>query len=113
MRGTRLDPLCLHRLRDGGRLLVPLTFDVGGRILKGVMMLVKREGDHFAARFLTLVMIYWSSSVRDVELNGLILKQLSLPKLFSVQSLRTDAHEAEDRCWLHGHGLCFSQRATV
>jgi protein-L-isoaspartate(D-aspartate) O-methyltransferase len=37
--------LWLDRLRDGGRLLLPLTFDVGGGTGKGVMMLVRREGD--------------------------------------------------------------------
>ncbi len=110
---THPHPLWLDRLRDGGRLLIPLTFDVGGGIGKGVMMLVKREASHFAARFLTLVMIYSSTSVRDVEIDAALMKQLGSPKLFSVQSLRTDAHEAEETCWLHGHGFCFSQRATA
>jgi protein-L-isoaspartate(D-aspartate) O-methyltransferase len=110
---THPHPLWLDRLGDGGRLLVPLTFDVGGGIGKGVMMLIKRKGDRFAARFLTLVMIYSSTSMRDAELNGLIRKQLSSPKLFSVQSLRRDAHEADDTCWLHGKDFCFSQSANA
>jgi hypothetical protein len=62
---------------------------------------------------LTLVMIYSSTSMRDAELNGLIRKQLSSPKLFSVQSLRRDAHEADDTCWLHGKDFCFSQSANA
>jgi protein-L-isoaspartate(D-aspartate) O-methyltransferase len=102
--------LWLDQLRDGGRLLLPLTFDVGGGIGKGVMMLIRRQGDRFAARFLTLVMIYSSTSVRDAEMNAALAKQLSSPKLFSVQSLRRDAHEGEETCWLHGDGFCFSQR---
>jgi protein-L-isoaspartate(D-aspartate) O-methyltransferase len=105
--------LWLDRLTDGGRLLLPLTFDVGGGIGKGVMMLVRREGDRYTARFLTLVMIYSSSSVRDAELNGLLAKQISSPKLFSVQSLRRDAHEAEETCWLHGKDFCFSGRSPL
>jgi protein-L-isoaspartate(D-aspartate) O-methyltransferase len=108
---THPHALWVDRLTDGGRLLLPLTFDVGGGIGKGVMMLIRREGDRYAARFLTLVMIYSSSSVRDAELNGLLTKQLSSPTLFSVQSLRRDPHEAEDTCWLHGKDFCFSQRA--
>jgi len=103
--------LWLDRLRDGGRLLVPLTFDVGGGIGKGVMMLIRREGDRYAARLLTLVMIYSSTSVRDAEINASLLKQISSPKVFSVQSLRRDAHEPEETCWLHGKDLCWSQQA--
>jgi protein-L-isoaspartate(D-aspartate) O-methyltransferase len=103
--------LWLDRLPDGGRLLVPLTFDVGGGIGKGVMMLIRRQGDRYAARFQTLVMIYSSTSVRDVDTNAALMKQIGSPKLFSVQSLRRDAHEAEETCWLHGDGFCFSQRA--
>jgi len=106
-------PLWLDGLRDGGRLLLPLTFDVGGGIGKGIMILIRREGDRYTARFLTLVMIYSSTSVRDAEMNGLLAKQIGSPKLFSVQSLRRDAHEAEEACWLHGRDFCFSQRAPA
>jgi protein-L-isoaspartate(D-aspartate) O-methyltransferase len=105
--------LWLDRLTDGGRLLVPLTFDTGGGIGKGVMMLIRREGERYAAQFQTLVMIYSCTSVRDAELNGAILKQPGSPKLFSVQSLRRDDHDAEETCWLHGPEFCFSQRADV
>jgi protein-L-isoaspartate(D-aspartate) O-methyltransferase len=110
---THPHALWLDRLRDGGRLLLPLTFDVGGGIGKGVMMLIRREGDRYTARFLTLVMIYSSTSVRDAGLNELLAKQISSPKLFSVQSLRRDSHEAEDTCWLHGKDFCFSGRALA
>jgi protein-L-isoaspartate(D-aspartate) O-methyltransferase len=102
--------LWLDRLTDGGRLLVPLTFGVGGGIGKGVMMLVKRMGEQYSARLLTLVMIYSSTSVRDPEVNAALGKQIGSPKLFTVQSLRRDGHEAEETCWLHGPDFCFSQR---
>ncbi|MGA2878679.1 MAG: rRNA adenine N-6-methyltransferase family protein [Bryobacteraceae bacterium] len=107
---THPHPLWLDRLKDGGRLLVPLTFDVGGGIGKGVMMLIRRQGDRYAARFLTLVMIYSSTSVRDTELNGMLMRQLGSPKLFQVRSLCRDVHEAEETCWLHGKDFCLSER---
>jgi protein-L-isoaspartate(D-aspartate) O-methyltransferase len=105
--------LWLDRLKDSGRLLVPLTFDVGGGIGKGVMMLVKREGQNYSARLLTLVMIYSSSSVRDAGMNAALARQIASPKVFSVKSLRRDIHEIEDTCWLHGSDFCFSQRGLV
>jgi protein-L-isoaspartate(D-aspartate) O-methyltransferase len=110
---THPQALWLDRLADGGRLLIPLTFDVGGGIGKGVMMLIRREGDRYTARLLTLVMIYSSTSVRDAAMNDLLAKQISSPKLFSVQSLRRDAHQAEETCWLHGQDFCLSQRALA
>ncbi len=104
--------LWLDRLTDGGRLVLPLTFSVGSGG-KGVMMLVKREGERYAARLLSLVMIYSSTSVRNAGVNAALAKQIGSPKLFSVQSLRREAHEEEETCWLHGKDFCFSQRATA
>lgn len=103
----------LDRLKDGGRMIVPLTFDVGGGAGKGVMMWIRRQGEWFAARLLTLVMIYSSASVRDADANEALKKQIASPKLFSVQSLRRDVHEAEETCWLHGRGFCFSQKTVA
>jgi protein-L-isoaspartate(D-aspartate) O-methyltransferase len=100
--------LWLDRLTDGGRLMLPLTFDVGPGVGKGVMMLVKREGVRYAARLLTLVMIYSSTSVRDAQINAALMRQISSPKVFSVQSLRRDAHEPDETCWLHSTDFCWS-----
>jgi protein-L-isoaspartate(D-aspartate) O-methyltransferase len=105
--------LWLDRLNDGGRMLVPLTFDTGGEVGKGVMMLVKRHGEAYSAKLLTLVMIYSSTSLRDAAVNAELANQISSPKLFTVQSLRRDAHEAEETCWLHADGFCFSQQAIA
>jgi protein-L-isoaspartate(D-aspartate) O-methyltransferase len=104
-------PLWLDQLKDGGRLVLPLTFDVGVGG-KGVMLRVMREGERYAARFLSLVMIYSSTSVRDAQMNAALAKQIGSPKLFSLQSLRRDAHQEEETCWLHGDGFCFSQRTN-
>lgn len=102
--------LWLDRLAEGGRLLLPLTFDVGPRIGKGIMMLVERKAENYSARPVSLVMIYSSTSGRDAEMNAMLAKQIGSPKLFSVKSLRRDAHEAEETCWLHGADFCFSER---
>lgn len=105
--------LWLERLSDGGRLLFPLTFDLGGGIGKGVILLVKRSGENYSARLVSLVMIYSSTSGRDAEMNTALAKQIGSPKLFSVASLRRDVHEAEETCWLHGSDFCFATRVGV
>jgi protein-L-isoaspartate(D-aspartate) O-methyltransferase len=46
---THPDPFWLDALREGGRLLFPLTGDEGW----GGMLLVRRDGENFAARFVS------------------------------------------------------------
>jgi protein-L-isoaspartate(D-aspartate) O-methyltransferase len=101
--------LWLDRLKPGGRLVYPLTFDsdTGG---KGCMLLIKREGDSYAARCIGFVMIYSCTSLRDTELNGLLMKQIGSGKIFSVQSLRRDQHEADDTCLVHAQESCLSSK---
>ncbi len=108
---TNPAPLWLDRLKPGGRLVYPLTFDAeaGG---KGCMLAVQRTGESYAARCIGFVMIYSSTSLRDPELNGLLMKQIGSGKILTVQSLRRDRHEAEDTCLVHAQDSCLSSRAT-
>jgi len=98
----------LDRLKPGGRLLAPLTFDTGGQAGKGGMLLVRREGDSYSAQFVTFVMIYSCTSLRDPELNSGLLKLMGGGKMFSVRSLRRDVHQADDTCLLHASDFCLS-----
>jgi protein-L-isoaspartate(D-aspartate) O-methyltransferase len=100
--------LWLDRLKPGGRLLFPITFDTGDGVGKGCMVLVKHDGDTYPARSASFVMIYSCTSVRDKELNGAILKQLSSGKLMGIKSLRRDAHESSESCLVHGADFCLS-----
>ncbi len=106
---THPSSLWLDRLKPGGRLLYPLTFDagVGG---KGCMLLVKREGETYPVRCAGFVMIYSCTSLRDPDLNGSITKQISSGKIFSVKSLRRDKHEADDTCLVHAKDSCLSTK---
>ena len=101
--------LWLDRLKPGGRLVYPLTFDAeaGG---KGCMLLVTRQGASYAVSCIGFVMIYSCTSLRDAALNGPITKQLSSGKIFSVKSLRRDAHEADDTCLVHARDSCLSSK---
>ena len=126
--GTQLDPgsvdvlfvnagvthplaLWLDRLKDGGRLLYPLTFEApgfpGGR---GCMLLVKRDGDIYSVRCVGVVMIYSCSSLRDPELNAALTKLVASGKIFSARSLRRDPHQADESCLLHGKDSCLSSK---
>ena len=104
--------LWLDRLRPGGRLLYPLTFEAGGTGGKGCMVLVRRDGESYSARCVGLVAIYSCTNLRDPDLNASLVKQISSGKIFSVKSLRRDAHEADDSCLVHAKDACLSAKAT-
>jgi protein-L-isoaspartate(D-aspartate) O-methyltransferase len=98
----------IESLRDGGRLLVPITAapEVDG-IGAGGMFLITRRGASFEARLVSGVMIFPCLGARDEELN----RQLSTSgrDWTSVRSLRVDPHEPDESCWLHARECCMSR----
>jgi protein-L-isoaspartate(D-aspartate) O-methyltransferase len=102
--------LWLDRLKPGGRLLYPLTFDAGAGG-KGCMLLVRRENESYAVRCIGFVMIYSATSLRDPDLNGVLAKTIGSGKIFSAQSLRRDAHQSDDTCVVHAADSCLSSKA--
>lgn len=104
-------PCCLwlDRLKPGGRLLYPLTFDAGTGG-KGCMLLVRREGESYSVKCVGFVMIYSCTSLRDANLNESLTKQISSGKIFSVKSLRRDQHEVDDACLVHAKDSCLSSK---
>lgn len=107
---THIPPLWLERLREGGRLVVPLTVAMGSNLGKGVMAVVQRRPDGFAVRSFDLVAIYNCASVRDPQFEPLIGKALQTLALMKVRSLRTDEHAPEESCVLHLPSACWSSR---
>ena len=100
----------LDRLRPGGRLIVYLTvaFDDTGTG-KGGTLKVVREGSRYSARFLTPVAVFHCiGAARDDNANRRLLRAMQRGRWGSVQSLRRDAHELNDACWLHGDDFCLS-----
>jgi protein-L-isoaspartate(D-aspartate) O-methyltransferase len=102
----------LDSLTEGGRLILPLTVargpeDSGG----GFMLRVVREGGALSARFISPVAIFPCAGSRDDALNVKLREALMRGNFASVRSLRRDAHEPSETCWLHGEGFCLSQLA--
>lgn len=105
---THPHPLWLERLREGGRLVVPITFATSETLGAGLMTKIARRSHGFSAHGITPVGIYSCKSVRDSDLEPLIRTALTTQALLRVQSLRLDAHEPADTCLMHGKGACFS-----
>jgi len=104
-------PAWLDSLSIGGRLILPLTFVVGGmpgNIGKGVMLLATRQEDGYSARLFSMVAIYSCACARDPVLNQQLPASLAKGNWFTVRCLRRDLHEPSADCWLHGNGFCLS-----
>jgi protein-L-isoaspartate(D-aspartate) O-methyltransferase len=106
---THPHPPWLERLREGGRLVLPLTVPMGATGLgKGVVAKIVRQHGSFSAQVITFVAIYSCTSVRDPQLVPLLGKALATGALLKLKSVRRDPHEPADTCVLHGGEVCLS-----
>jgi protein-L-isoaspartate(D-aspartate) O-methyltransferase len=105
----------LDHLREGGRMVVPITIPMGNTGLgKGVMAkIVREQGDQngwpkFSARVLTFVAIFHCVSGRNPQLEPALGRAFATGTLLKMKSVRTDAHEASDSCLIHTAEACLS-----
>ncbi len=104
----------LDRLREGGRMVLPFTIPAGSDGMgQGLMFRLTRRREGYTAGMVGPVGIYSCRSVRDTQLEPLLLKALSTRKLFQLKSVRRDAHEPTDTCVVHGSGVCLSSAALT
>jgi len=105
---THPPPVWLGRLREGGRLVLPITFATSETLGAGLMTRIVRRVNGFSMDGVTPVGIYSCKSVRDPELEPLVRSALMTQALLKIQSLSLEPHEQEDTCIVHGKGMCFS-----
>ena len=109
---THPHPKWLDRLKEGGRLVLPLTvatgMGMGANLGKGVMAKIVRHARGFSARVVSVVAIYSCVGMRDAQLEQGLGKAMAAGKLFELRSLRLDAHEPTDTCLVHRPYLCYS-----
>ena len=99
----------LNRLRDGGRMVLPITFTVPGATTgPGVMVKIIRQREFFHASVISMVAIYSCTSVRDTQLEPLLRKALASNKLLKLKSFRLDSHDQSDSCIVHTENFCLS-----
>lgn len=102
-------PLWLHRLNEGGRLVLPLTVAIGETGFGvGLMLKITHTHGRFAAQVVSDVAIYSCTSVRDPTLEPLITKARATKTLLNLKSVRRDPHEQTDACILHKDDVCLS-----
>jgi len=105
---THAHPLWLDRLKQSGRLILPLTVSMSKNLGRGIMVKITRVNGIWAAQPITFAAIYSCSSVRDPQLEPLLGKALTTGRLLKLKSLRHDSHEPDATCVLHANHFCLS-----
>jgi protein-L-isoaspartate(D-aspartate) O-methyltransferase len=105
---THPSPLWLDRLRDGGRLVVPLTMATTATLGIGVMAKIIHQGSRFTAQVVTPLAIYSCTGMRDAQREPLLKAAMQGGALMRIKSVRLDAHERSDTCVVHGADVCVS-----
>lgn len=115
-------PCCwIDALRDGGRLLVPLTTDgewpvpgrggetwTGGQ---GEMLLITRRGHDFAAEFVGPVGFYHGLGGRSSDADRRLRTAFAAGGSECVKSLRRPCETPDESCWLEGDGWWLSAKS--
>jgi protein-L-isoaspartate(D-aspartate) O-methyltransferase len=105
---THPNPLWLDRLREGGRLVVPLTMATTPKLGIGVMVKIVRENSGFSAQIVTSLAIYSCTGARDAQREPLLKAAMASGALMKMKSVRRDAHEPSETCVMHAADVCLS-----
>ena len=96
----------LRAAKPEGKLLFPLTSTRG----PGTMAhLTRKSADWFQAALVSTAFFVDFEGARDGLVDAELAKALRRDQGAGVRSLRCDAHEKDQTCWLHGDGWCFSR----
>ncbi len=113
---TRPAPAWLDRLKEGGRLVLPLTtakgfgeIDLRKMAFHGGVFLVTRHGDAYEATWISPVAIFPCEGNRDAAAGEALAATFEAGGFLDIRRLRRDPHKADAACWLHGDGWCFSR----
>ncbi len=111
---TRPADIWLDRLKDGGRLVLPLTTDDGFAMLgrgsrpRGAVFLITREGSEFSARSVSGVAIYPCAGVRDAKSEKALAIAFANGDLRRVSRFYRTSEIPDEQCWLKGDGWCLA-----
>lgn len=112
---TRPADAWLDRLRDGGRLILPLTTDKGFRSLdfanmhrRGGVFRIDRQGADFLAQWVSPVAIYPCAGMRD-EISGRALAAAFEREDWKrVTRLYRTGDLPDEQCWLRAPDWCLA-----
>lgn len=112
---TRPADIWLDRLKDGGKLVLPLTTDLGftssnwtNMHLRGAVFLVTRKGEEFHAQWISPVAIFPCEGMRDAESERALAAAFESGEHKRVTRLYRSDELPTEQCWLRGLGWCLA-----
>lgn len=99
----------LDRLKDGGRLMVPLTTDrnftnPGSSRALGAYFLITRRGDDFLAKWISYVGVFPCEGARNAESAAALSEAFKTPRWNEVTRLYRTGDLPAEQCWLRAPG---------
>ena len=109
---TRPAESWLDGLRDGGRLILPLTAHgfPNTDIRRGAVFRIARRADDFAAERISGVAIFPCVGMRDPESEAALAAAFEKGRAQEVTRLYRRNNVPEEDCWLSGNGWCLAYR---
>jgi protein-L-isoaspartate(D-aspartate) O-methyltransferase len=105
----------LDRLADGGRLILPMTSDLGfGGALPGDMasagavFRIERRGHDYFATWISAVAVFPCAGSRDPVSERALANAFAKGGWQQVTRLYREQEISEERCWLRGSGWCLA-----
>ncbi len=112
---VRPPDIWLDRLRDGGRLILPLTTELGFRAQdggdmrrRGAVFRIERRGADYLATWISPVAIYPCSGARDAVDGPALADAFARGGWERVTRLYRDDDVPPERCWLKMPGFCLA-----
>ncbi|MEJ0025985.1 MAG: methyltransferase domain-containing protein [Rhizomicrobium sp.] len=112
---TQPAPAWLDRLKESGRLILPLTTTKGfGEVdprkmaFHGGVFLVTRHGDAYDAKWISPVAIFPCEGNRHAAAERALAGAFEKGAFLNVSRLRRDPHPRAETCWLHGDVWCLA-----
>ena len=111
---TRPADAWLDGLKDGGRLVLPLTTDKGfgtdplADRRQGAVFLITRAGETLHARWISPVAIYPCAGMRDEASERALAAAFKNDDVRRVTRLYRTGAIADERCWLKAPGWCLA-----
>ncbi|HEU0219017.1 MAG TPA: rRNA adenine N-6-methyltransferase family protein [Stellaceae bacterium] len=105
-------PHWLDRLKEGGRLIVPMT-EAGfpmGDARRGAVFRIQRRGEDYLARRVSAVAIFPCAGGRDPTAETALAAAFAKGGAENVTRLYRRADVPDDDCWLKGEGWCLAYR---
>jgi protein-L-isoaspartate(D-aspartate) O-methyltransferase len=102
----------LDRLRDGGRLILPMTAAAfpGGDVRRGAVFRIERLKDDYLARRISGVAIFPCTGGRDDDAANALSAAFARGGAENVTRLYRHDAVPEADCWLRGKGWCLAYR---